>query len=548
MLILHENLSNRPELPEMNAEHKEGFQDRRKKIASNAMHELLAALHLHRGGCGPTETVGLSDAVLERFLLSSGDLQSAITEALSLYPELSEFSCLSEQEVIRSNTAGFCVFYPSVYRQPFVPVAARGSWVVTLHGAVLNDAGGYGMMGLGHSPASVVAAMGKPVVMGNIITPSLSHGKFIKAMRSEIGHTRDSCPYDEFLLMNSGSEANSVVDRIMDSCLGHLAYGSTHAASGSTTQDAVFQSEKEKKTIVMKGGFHGRTFAPAVWTESSSKNYQKHKCARILKAKTQEIIVVELNNVAELIQAFATNEVGLVVLEGVMGEGNPGVGVTAEFYKTARELCDKYNAFILVDSVQAGYRTHGVLSITDYPGFGELSPPDFEVFSKAINAGQYPVSVVAMTKRAASWHKPGIYGNTMTGNPRACEVVVAVVKAVTNELRENVKDVGKYAVEKFTELKKEFPVEITHVTGTGLLYAVHLNKDAVGDVVDNGVERWMRVHGIGVIHGGENALRFTPPFNFTHSEVDLQVDTLRACLRSRPDSVLPLKVEISKNH
>ena len=40
----------------------------------------------------------------------------------------------------------------------------------------------------------------------------------------------------------------------------------------------------------------------------------------------------------------------------------------------------------------------------------------------------------------------------------------------------------------------------------------------------------MRIRGIGVIHGGRNALRFTPHFRITDAERALVIDTLREVL------------------
>ena len=41
---------------------------------------------------------------------------------------------------------------PRTRSTPYVAIAARGPWVVTLKGAVLHDTGGYGMLGFGHTP------------------------------------------------------------------------------------------------------------------------------------------------------------------------------------------------------------------------------------------------------------------------------------------------------------------------------------------------------------------------------------------------------------
>ena len=50
--------------------------------------------------------------------------------------------------------------------------------------------------------------------------------------------------------------------------------------------------------------------------------------------------------------------------------------------------------------------------------------------------------------------------------------------------------------------------------------------------VEEGVEEYCRRHGIGVIHGGKNALRFTPHFAITSAEIELIVGVVRQALRT----------------
>jgi hypothetical protein len=47
-----------------------------------------------------------------------------------------------------------------------------------------------------------------------------------------------------------------------------------------------------------------------------------------------------------------------------------------------------------------------------------------------------------------------------------------------------------------------------------------------------GIETWLRKNGLGVIHGGENSLRFTPHFGITREEVALLVDLVRQGIRA----------------
>ena len=121
--------------------------------------------------------------------------------------EFAELLDLDEDAQMRAVQAGFVNFYADDAVNPYVALAARGPWVVTLKGAVLYDSGGYGMLGFGHTPDAVLEAMAKPQAMANIMTPSLSQLRFDRALRKEIGHSRGGCPYAKFLCLNSGSES-----------------------------------------------------------------------------------------------------------------------------------------------------------------------------------------------------------------------------------------------------------------------------------------------------------------------------------------------------
>lgn len=189
---------------------------------------------------------------------------------------------------------------------------------------------------------------------------------------------------------------------------------------------------------------------------------------------------------------------------------------------------------LLIDSIQAGLRAHGVLSICDYPGFEALEPPDMETYSKALNAGQYPLSVLAMTAEAASLYRKGVYGNTMTSNPRAMDVAFAVLEAMTPELRRNITERGREFVDKFTALQAELNGAITRVQGTGLLFSIELDATRYKGYGQGSIEEYLRINGINVIHGGENSLRYTPHFAITSEEVDLIVAATRTALLEGP--------------
>ncbi len=485
----------------------------------------LASLHALRDATGPARTVGLSDDVLRRFLQTDPSLGRAIDEAVAAHQAIAEehpdWLAMDEGRLGAFLQSDYVNFYGATAVNPYVAVAARGPWIVTLYGAVVHDNGGYGMLGLGHSPDAVIDELPVPWVIANIMTPSPSHKRFAHALRTELGHTRaDGCPFDRFLCMNSGSEAVGVAMRISD-----IGAALAVAPGGSHPGQTV-------KVLAIEGGFHGGTYRPATASPSSRAAYARHLHSF---GAQDRLDTVPSNDIPALEAAFAkAREQGvfyeLMLMEPVMGEGNPGQAVTRAFYDAARRLTLEHGTLLLVDSIQAGIRSQGVLSLMDYPGFRDAPPPDMETWSKALNAAQYPLSVLGMTERAAGLYRTGVYGNTMTANPRALEVGRAVLDGLTPALRANIVDRGVELVDRLKALQAELPDVITKVQGTGLLLSAELAPGY--DVVGAGaIEEQCRVRGLGVIHGGVNSLRFTPWFGITSEECALVVEIVGDVLR-----------------
>jgi 4-aminobutyrate aminotransferase-like enzyme len=134
------------------------------------------------------------------------------------------------------------------------------------------------------------------------------------------------------------------------------------------------------------------------------------------------------------------------------------------------------------------------------------------------------MSVLMMGPRVPEIYVQGLYGNTMTNNPRGAEVATSVLEtfAAQPEIRTNIREMGEYFQHRLRELMAEHPDAIEDVTGTGLLVACHL-KEHFKVVGYDSVEMLCRKMGLGVIHGGKNALRYTPYFHITRDEVDLIV-------------------------
>jgi acetylornithine/succinyldiaminopimelate/putrescine aminotransferase len=490
--------------------------------------KMLEKLNAMRAYGGEVRTHGLDDETLLRFTQTDSRLGDAVDAAydefLKLQHEMPELMALPESELTAAVQDGYINFYPSEAVNPYVALTGSGPWIITSHGAVLYEAGGYGMLGFGHAPESVLEAMNKPHVMANIMTPSFSQKRLVDALRKEVGHKRGACPFENFFCLNSGSESVTLAARISDINARIMTDpGGAHAG-------------QKIHILGLEGSFHGRTDRPARFSDSTRETCRKHLASF---RDFDNLLTVEPNNIEQLEQVFTyANSKQIFIeaffMEPVMGEGNPGQAITPQFYARARELTREHGALLLVDSIQAGLRGHGVLSICDYPGFESLDAPDMETYSKALNGGQYPLSVLALTEKASELYRAGVYGNTMTTNPRALDIAVAVLNSLTPELRQNINDRGHELIEKLISLKNELGSCITKVQGTGLLLSAELDPQQFKSYGADSTEEYMRIRGINVIHGGKNALRYTPPFDITTEEVDLIISATRDAIVNGP--------------
>lgn len=474
---------------------------------------------------GKRITNGLDEPLVAAFVEKDPLLQQAIDQAFKSYATLSsdekKLLTSDEAELVSKLQNKLVNFYPADGVNPYIPLAAKGPWIVTTHGAVLHDSGGYGMLGLGHNPDVVNEALMRPQVMANVMTPSLSQKRFTEHLKREIGHTTGKCPFSDFICMNSGSEAVTITARIVD----------IHAKN--QTDKGRPHEGKEIRTLALEDSFHGRTGFPAKLSHSTREEYKK----RLASFRgDMKVDFIPINDLDALEKTFVNAEKNNIFyqafyIEPVMGEGIPGQAIDREFYDKLRGYTKAHRSLLIVDSIQAAIRAQGCLSLVDYPDFVGCSAPDMETYSKALNAGQYPLSVVALNKDAAEIYKTGVYGNTMTTNPRGLDVGSAVLESITDELRNNIREKGKELLDKFLRLKDEMPEAILEVVGTGLMVSVMLNPDHYTVAGAGGFEEYLRKHGIGMIHGGPNGLRFTPHFDITSSEIDLIVEGVKKGLQ-----------------
>lgn len=469
------------------------------------------------------QTSGLSDSIIRKFLAVDKRLGHAIEMAYEYsqsetWQNFLRQAPASEAEQIQHAQARLFNFYTADLINPYMPLGATGPWLVTAFGAVLHDSGGYGMLGFGHCVEETQKILGANQVMANVMTASPSQQRICAALDAEIGHTRPTqVPvYGRYLFLNSGSEAMTLAARIAD----------------VNTKNHIKPHHQRVRSLAVEASFHGRTERPARLSDSCRAAYLRHLHSF---GTTDDIEFVKHNDAQDLRRAFQEAErdgvfIDAFYVEPINGEGDAGRAMSPQFYSLARELTATHGALLVVDSVQAGIRGYGVLSIVDYPNFQELPPPDVETFSKAIHMGHVPLSVIAISAKTAGFFKTGIHGNTMTANPRSLEVGCHTLALLTPAVRHNIVTRGKELLEQFKQLQQEFPRIIDRVQGTGLLLCIGIHPK-IAVVGTNGLEMRLRQQGLGVIHASKNVLRFTPTFTITSEEIELIVTVLRSVLR-----------------
>ena len=229
----------------------------------------LQALSEIRSRTGDPWTTGLRDSLISDFLQSDPSLIRAIEEASANFQSLvndvsAKTLLMDEKELVKHLQSDYVNFYSAPTVNPYVAIAARGPWVVTSHGAVLHDNGGYGMLGMGHGPDDVIYSMQQNWVMANVMTPSFSQKRLADRLKKEVGHTRGSCPFHKFVCLNSGSESVTISMRIADAnTLRMTSKGGKHEG-------------KPTKMLALIEAFHGRTQRPAQISDSCRDKYEEN--------------------------------------------------------------------------------------------------------------------------------------------------------------------------------------------------------------------------------------------------------------------------------
>ncbi|MDR2861564.1 MAG: adenosylmethionine--8-amino-7-oxononanoate transaminase [Syntrophobacterales bacterium] len=130
------------------------------------------------------------------------------------------------------------------------------------------------------------------------------------------------------------------------------------------------------------------------------------------------------------------DEIAAVVLEPLV-QGAAGILVQPDgFVRGVRELCDRYDVFMIADEVAVGFGRTGKMFACQH----EWVTPDIMCLAKGISGGYLPLAATLTTEKIfagflgeAVENKTFFHGHTYTGNPLACAVAIASLELFAEE-------------------------------------------------------------------------------------------------------------------
>jgi acetylornithine aminotransferase len=253
--------------------------------------------------------------------------------------------------------------------------------------------------------------------------------------------------------------------------------------------------------IALEQSFHGRTTGALALTGQPSKRDP-------FEPLLGGVRFVPSNDV-DALHAAMSDDVGLVMLEPVLGEGGV-IPLELGFLVAARNL----GALLAFDEVQTGVGRTG-----SFFAFEQLGVrPDLVTLAKGLANG-LPIGCLLVADEVGGAFVPGDHGSTFGGNPVACAAALAVCETVDEDLLAAVRANGERMRAGLVGLP-----HVVEVRGRGLLVGAELDVPAQ-PVVDAALDA-----GLVCLTSGANVLRLAPPLVVDAGDVDNAVAILTEVL------------------
>ena len=362
------------------------------------------------------------------------------------------------------------------------PVRGEGMFLFDEQGNRYMDLyGGHAVVSVGHSHPHYVKAISQQLKKLGFYSNSVKI-----PIQNELADKLGAiCGYPDYslFLCNSGAEANENALKL-----------------------ASFKNGK-KKIIAFSKSFHGRTSLAVAATDDKS-----------IQAKVNandDILFLPFNDTAALENAF-NDEICAVIIEGIQGVG--GVNIPdVSFLKLLRELCNKHNAFLILDEIQSGYGRSGYFFAHQYADI----QPDLITVAKGMGNG-FPIGAVLISPVFEAKHS--LLGTTFGGNYLACSAAIAVLDIIEQEnLIANARNIGNYLTAQLKEFK-----QLTEVRGMGLMIGIEMQEP-----IASLRKRLIQEHHIFTgTSSNKNTIRILPPLCISKADADYFLEAFSSSINN----------------
>jgi ornithine--oxo-acid transaminase len=379
--------------------------------------------------------------------------------------------------------------------QPLDVILSRGEgvWVWDVEGnRYLDCLSAYSAVNQGHCHPKILAAMIEQAKKLTLTSRAFRNDQ-LALFYEEIAALTGS---HKILPMNSGAEAvESAVKAVRK--WGYEVKG---------------VPDGKAEIIVCADNFHGRTMGIVGFSTDPDARGGFGPFA-------PGFVVVPFGDADAFEKAITPNTVGFLV-EPIQGEA--GVIIPpAGYFPRVRELCTKHKVTLILDEIQTGLGRTGKMLAEEHEGI----EADVTLVGKALSGGFYPVSAVLSNSEVLGVLKPGQHGSTFGGNPLACAIARAALKALTEEgMIENSAAMGEYFMAGLRSIRSNI---VGDVRGRGLMLAVELHPEA------GGARKYcyaLKERGLLAKDTHGHTIRIAPPLVVTKGEVDWALEQFEAVL------------------
>ncbi len=294
------------------------------------------------------------------------------------------------------------------------------------------------------------------------------------------------------------------------------------------------QGEVRDIFISLENSYHGETMgALAVGDVSLYKDIYNEILIKSRQALSPALVSEEraLESMETLFKRYKGKIASVIVEPLVQCAG--GMAMYDHSYLTAlRELCDKYEVFLIADEIAVGFGRTGTMFAFESAGI----VPDFLCLSKGITGGYLPLSVVMFGDDIYdafycdySEGKSFLDSHSYTGNALACAAANATLDIFENEniLDKNLSKISimQKELERFQNLDN-----IRDIRQRGMIGAVELSgysqKRRVGlEIYEFALKNGVLLRPLG------DVIYFMPPYTLDRDEIVRMVDVAYRCVK-----------------